>query len=78
MQVRDVLLRTRRVLSMYKVYGDSAPLVLNRTSLNSVVQCERPSGPNPIKFVYINWGCSCTMSTCRHKYAEIPLFQGNE
>ena len=31
----DVLLRTRRVLSLYKVYGDSALLVLNRTSFNN-------------------------------------------
>ena len=28
-------LRARRVLSLYKVYGDSALLVLNGTSLNS-------------------------------------------
>ena len=33
----DVPLRTRRVLLLtYKVYGDSAILVLNSTSLNSV------------------------------------------
>ena len=32
---KDVLLRTRRALSLYKVYGDSALLVLNGTSLNS-------------------------------------------
>ena len=32
----DVPLRTRRALSLYKVYGDSAPLVLNGTLLNSV------------------------------------------
>ena len=30
----DVLLRTKRVLLLYKVYGDSALLVLNSTSLN--------------------------------------------
>ena len=33
---RYVPLRTRRVLLLYKVYGDSAFLVLNWTSLNSV------------------------------------------
>ena len=32
--VQDVPLRTRRALSLYKVYGDSTLLVLNRTSLN--------------------------------------------
>ena len=32
---KDVPLRTRRALSLYKVYGDGAPLVLNETSLNS-------------------------------------------
>ena len=32
----NILLRTRRALSMYKVYGDSALLVLNGTLLNSV------------------------------------------
>ena len=32
---KDVLLRNRRALSLYYVYGDSALLVLNRTSLNS-------------------------------------------
>ena len=31
---KDVPLRTRRVLLLYKVYGDSALLVLNGTSLN--------------------------------------------
>ena len=31
----DVPLRTRRALSLYKVYGNSALLVLNGTSLNS-------------------------------------------
>ena len=31
-----VPLRTRRALSLYKVYGDSAVLVLKETSLNSV------------------------------------------
>ena len=35
MLVKDVLLRTRRVLSLYKVYGDIAPLVLNGTLLNT-------------------------------------------
>ena len=30
---KDVLLRTRRVLWLYKVYGDSALLVLYGTSL---------------------------------------------
>ena len=32
----DVTLRTRRVLSLYKVYGDSALLVLNGTSVDIV------------------------------------------
>ena len=32
---KDVPLRTTRALSLYKVYGDSALLVLNRTPLNS-------------------------------------------
>ena len=32
---KDVLLRTRSGLSLYKVYGDSALLVLNRTSMSS-------------------------------------------
>ena len=32
--LKDVLLRTRRALSLYKVYGNSALLVLNGTSLN--------------------------------------------
>ena len=36
MLLNDVPLRTRRVLSLYKVYGNSALLVLNRTSMNSV------------------------------------------
>ena len=31
----DVLLRTRRVRLLYKVYGNSTLLVLNRTSLNT-------------------------------------------
>ena len=35
MLVKDVLLRTRRVISLYKVYGDIAPLVLNGTLLNT-------------------------------------------
>ena len=34
---KDVLLRTRRALVLYNVYGDSALLVLNRTSLNLVI-----------------------------------------
>ena len=33
LQVKDVPLRTRRALLLYKVYGDSALLVLNGTSL---------------------------------------------
>ena len=36
MMFKDVLLRTRRVLSLYKLYGDSALLVLNGKSLNCV------------------------------------------
>ena len=35
-QFKDVLLRTRRVLYLYKVGGDSTLLVLNGTSLNTV------------------------------------------
>ena len=35
-QLKDVTLRTRRGLSLYKVYGDSALLVLNGISLVSV------------------------------------------
>ena len=35
MQFKDVQLKTRRALSPYKVYGDSALLVLEGTSLNS-------------------------------------------
>ena len=34
LQSKDVPLRTRRELRLYKVYGDSALLALNRTSLN--------------------------------------------
>ena len=34
LQIKDVPLRTRRALLLYKVYGDSALLVLNGTSLN--------------------------------------------
>ena len=37
MLLKDVLLRTRRVLSLYRVNGDSVLLVLNGTSLNSVI-----------------------------------------
>ena len=33
---KDIPLRTRRALTLYKVYGDSALLVLNGTLLNSV------------------------------------------
>ena len=33
MLFKDVPLRTRRALSTYKVYGDSAILVLNGTAL---------------------------------------------
>ena len=33
LQFKDVPLRTRRALLLYKVYGDSALLVLNGTSL---------------------------------------------
>ena len=33
---KDVPLRTRRALLLYRVYGDSALVVLNLTSLNSV------------------------------------------
>ena len=33
---KDVLLRTRRVLLLYKVYGNSILLVLNKTAFNSV------------------------------------------
>ena len=36
MQFKDVPFRTRRALSLYKVYGDRALLVLKRTSLNNV------------------------------------------
>ena len=36
MLFRDVPLRTRRALSLFKVYGDSALLVLNGTSFNSI------------------------------------------
>ena len=36
MMFKDVPFRTRRALSMFKVYGDSAHLVLNGTLLNSV------------------------------------------
>ena len=36
MMLKDVALRTKRGLSMYKVYGDSTLLVLNGTPLNSV------------------------------------------
>ena len=34
LQLKDVLLRIRRVLSLYKVYGDSALLILNGISLS--------------------------------------------
>ena len=33
LQLKDVPLRTRRALSLHKVYGNSALLVLNGTSL---------------------------------------------
>ena len=36
MLFKDVPLRTRRALSLYKVYGDSALLVLDGTLLNSI------------------------------------------
>ena len=36
MLFKDVPLRTRRALSLYKVYGDNALLVHNGTSLNSI------------------------------------------
>ena len=36
LQVKDVPLRTRRALSLYKVYGDSALTVLSGTLLNSI------------------------------------------
>ena len=36
MQFKDVPLRTRRALFLYNAYGDSALLVLNGSSLNSV------------------------------------------
>ena len=36
MLFKDVLLRTRRALSLYEVHGNSALLVLNRTLLNSI------------------------------------------
>ena len=36
MKFKDVLLRTREALSLYKVYGNSAFLVLNGTLLVSV------------------------------------------
>ena len=34
--LNNVLLRTRRALSPYRVYGDGTLLVLNGTSLNNV------------------------------------------
>ena len=36
MMFKDVLLRTRKTLLLYKVYGDSAHLVLNETSLKFI------------------------------------------
>ena len=36
MLFKDVQLRTVTALSLYNVYGDSALLVLNGTSLNSI------------------------------------------
>ena len=36
MQFKDVVLRFRRVLLLYKVYDDSTLLVINGTSLNSI------------------------------------------
>ena len=36
MLFKDVSLRTVRALALYQVYGDSALLVLNGTSLNSI------------------------------------------
>ena len=35
LKLKDILLRTRRALSLYKVYGNSVLLVLNGTSLSS-------------------------------------------
>ena len=47
--IKDVPLRTRKVLFLYKVYGDSALLVLNRTSRR--VSAKRPLGPNLCRLV---------------------------
>ena len=50
---KDVLLRTKRALSLYKVYGDSALLVLNRTSLNS-----------ESALLALNWQCFLCVCVC--------------
>ena len=55
---KDVLLRSRRVLSLYKVYGDSAILVLNKT-LNSVRA-----------LLALNWWCVLKLCSRSIKHAE--------
>ena len=49
----DVLLKTRRAILLYKVYGDSALLVLNGTSLNSVNALLVLSWQYGMKFTYL-------------------------
>ena len=56
---KDVPLRTRRALSLYKVYGDIALLVLNGTALNNInallVLSRRYTG-----LINLWLDCSCT------------------
>ena len=72
LQLKDVPLRTRRALSLYKVVGDSALLVLNGTSLScnnallalnwrdlylAIVMCSRRKGCSLCYFTeHVYWG----------------------
>ena len=58
MQFKDVPLRTRRVLSLYKLYGDSALLVLNGTVMNRINTLLALSRQ------YIVWVMSCLFRVC--------------
>ena len=50
----DVPLKTRRVLLLYKVYGDSALLVLSGTSLNSVYALQALSRRDELTQLHVN------------------------
>ena len=55
MLFKDVLLRTRRALLLYIVYGDSPLLALNGTSLNSVNALLAPSWRYWPKWMQMVW-----------------------